>query len=75
MSEGVWQVDLASQKVVKRFTLKEPMGNIEVSQTDKPLLFMNDEKKNGLILDVATGEEKHKIENAGAGVITVLEPS
>ena len=71
----VWQVDLASQKVVKRFTLKEPMGNIEVSQTDKPLLFMNDEKKNGLILDVATGEEKHKIENAGAGIITVLEPS
>ncbi|MCP1469508.1 methylamine dehydrogenase heavy chain [Sphingobium sp. OAS761] len=67
----LWQVDLATQKVVKRFVLKEAMNNVEVTQTDKPLLFLNDEKGDGVILDAATGEEKHKIENAGGGIISV----
>ena len=71
----VWQVDVAAKKVVKRFSLKEPMNNIEVSQTEKPLLYMNGEKGEVQVLDVATGEEKHKIEKAGGGIITVLEPS
>jgi methylamine dehydrogenase heavy chain len=70
----IWDVDLATQKVVKRVPLKEPMNNLEVTQTDKPLIFANDEKKKGIILDVATWEEKHAIENAGAGVITVVNP-
>jgi methylamine dehydrogenase heavy chain len=69
----VWQVDVAAQKVVKRFTLKDPMNNIEVSQTEKPLLYMNGEKGEALVLDVATGEEKHKIEKAGGSTITVPE--
>ena len=71
----MWQVDVAAQKVVKRFVLKDPMNNIEVSQTEKPLLYMNGEKGEILVLDVTTGEEKHKIEKAGGGIITVLEPS
>ena len=71
----VWQVDVAAKKVVKRFLLKEPMNNIEVSQTEKPLLYMNGEKGEALVLDVATGEEKHKIEKAGGGIITVPDPS
>lgn len=71
--DEVWQVDVAAKKVIKRFALKEPMGNIEVSQTEKPLLYMNGEKGEALVLDVATGEEKHKIEHAGGGTITVPE--
>ncbi|OAN55792.1 methylamine dehydrogenase [Sphingobium sp. TCM1] len=71
----IWQVDVAAKKVVKRFVLKEPMNNIEVSQTEKPLLYLNGEKGEALVLDVATGEEKHKIEKAGGGIITVLEPN
>ncbi|MBV2150758.1 methylamine dehydrogenase [Sphingobium sp. AS12] len=71
----VWEVDLATQKVVKRRALKEPMNNIEVSQTDKPLLFMNGEEASAIVIDVATGEEKHKIEKAGGSTITVADPS
>ena len=71
----VWEVDLATQKVVKRRTLKEPMNNIEVSQTDKPMLFMNGEGGNAIVVDVATGEEKHRIERAGGSTITVADPS
>lgn len=71
----VWEVDLATQKVVKRRALKEPMNNIEVSQTDKPLLFMNGEEGSAIVIDVATGEEKHKIEKAGGSTITVADPS
>ncbi|MDI1295318.1 MAG: amine dehydrogenase large subunit [bacterium] len=70
----VWDIDLAT-RAVKRHPLKAEMNNIEVSQTDKPLLFMNGEKKEGVIIDVATWEEKHKIENAGGGIITVTDPS
>jgi methylamine dehydrogenase heavy chain len=59
--------------VVKRFALKDPMSNIEVSQTQKPWLYMNGEKGDAMVLDVATGEEKHKIEKAGGSTITVPE--
>ena len=71
----VWEVDLATQKVVKRRALKEPMNNIEVSQTDKPLLFMNGEEASAIVIDLATGEEKHKIDRAGGSTITVADPS
>lgn len=70
----VWQVDVAAKKVVKRFKLKDPMNNIAVSQTDKPLLYMNGEKGEALVIDVATGEEKHKIEKAGGSTITIADP-
>lgn len=71
----IWDVDLAAKKVVKRIVLKEPMNNIEVTQTAAPLIFVNGEKKKGVIIDAITGEQKHEIENAGGGVITVVNPS
>ncbi len=51
------------------------MNNIEVSQTDQPLLFMNGEEASAIVIDLATGEEKHKIERAGGSTITVADPS
>jgi methylamine dehydrogenase heavy chain len=70
----IWDVDLATQKVVKRLPLKQPLNNLEITQTDKPMIFANDEEKKGFIIDVSTGEQKHEIESAGAGVITVMNP-
>jgi len=70
----IWDVELATQKVVKRFPLKHPLNNIEITQTDTPMIFANDEEKKGYIIDAATGEQKHEIENAGAGIITVMNP-
>lgn len=71
----VWEIDVAAKKVVRRHVLKEPMGHIEVTQDVEPMLFLNDEKGDGVILDAKTGEEKHKIEHAGAGIISVTDPS
>jgi methylamine dehydrogenase heavy chain len=71
----VWEVDLATRKVVKRHPLEEEMNNIEVSQGPKPMLFMNGEKKEAVVVDVGSWEEKHKIENAGAGILTVVDPN
>ncbi len=71
----VWEVDLTTQKVVKRRPLEEPMNNIEVTQSDKPLLIMDGEKGTALVIDLATWEEKHKIEKAGGSTITVADPS
>lgn len=70
----IWEVDVATQKVVKRFPLEHPMNNLEVTQTDKPMIVANDEEKTAFIIDVATGELKHQIKNAGAGSITVVNP-
>ncbi|WP_241241953.1 amine dehydrogenase large subunit [Sphingobium algorifonticola] len=70
----IWKVDVAAQKVVKRIPLKDPMVNVAISQEEKPLLFLNNRKGDGIILDGTTFEEKHKIENAGSGLITVAEP-
>ena len=71
----IWDVDLAAKKVVRRLPLKEPMNNIAVTQTAAPLLFVDGEGRKGWIIDPATGEKKHEIENAGGGVITVVDPS
>lgn len=70
----IWVVDVAAQKVIKRVPLKDPMVNVAVSQEEKPMLFLNNRKGDGIILDGETWEEKHKIENAGGGVVTVVEP-
>ncbi|MEH3048143.1 amine dehydrogenase large subunit [Sphingomonas adhaesiva] len=70
----VWDVDLATQKVVKRFTLDKPMNNIEVSQTATPMLYLDGEGKTAIVVDAVTGERRHEIKNAGGGVITVVNP-
>lgn len=67
--DEIWVLDVAGKKVVRRIQLKEPAAHIEVTQGAEPLLFVNDEKSEGIILDARTGEEKHRIEMAGAGVI------
>jgi Methylamine dehydrogenase heavy chain (MADH). len=68
--DEIWVLDVAERKVVRRFTLDEPAGHIEVTQGADPLIFVNDEKSEGRILDGKTGEELHRIEMAGAGVIS-----
>jgi methylamine dehydrogenase heavy chain len=68
----IWEVDLATQKVVRRLPLDEPMNNIEVTQTDKPMLISNGEEGNVIVVDLETGEVKHEIKNAGRSVITVM---
>lgn len=70
----VWDVDIATKKVVKRFVLEEPMAHIEVTQDSEPMLFLNGEGKEALVLDAKTGEEKHKIKDAGMGLVWTKDP-
>ena len=70
----IWDLDVAAKKVVKRFPLKTPADNIAVSQTDKPLIFVNGESRKGFVIDATSGEQKREIEDAGGGVITVVNP-
>lgn len=70
----IWVVDLATRKVTRRFKLPAPAEDIEVTQDDKPLIFLNGGEEGKVhILDGETFEEKHSIERAGGGVITVAE--
>ncbi len=71
--DEIWKVDLATHKVVKRHKLKTPVDNIEVTQDDKPLLFVNEGKGKTWVLDADTMEDKRSMEHAGGGVIAVLE--
>jgi methylamine dehydrogenase heavy chain len=73
--EEIWVLDLASRKVVKRFPLKSPVGHIEVTQAAEPMIFLNDDEGQAIILNGKTGKEEHKIERAGGGVIHVANPS
>ena len=59
--------------MVKRHPLKDPVENIEVTQDDKPLLFVNESKGKTWVLDADTLEDKRSMEHAGGGVIAVLE--
>ena len=71
--EEIWDVDLATRKVVKRRPLKTPVGNIEVTQDATPLLFVNDKEGTTYVLDAKTMEEKRKIEKTGQGLIMVAD--
>jgi len=71
----VWELDVAAKKVVKRIILKKPAEHIGVSQDAAPMLFVNDEEGTGIVIDAKTGEEKHTIEHAGSGLISVVDPS
>ncbi|CAN5384551.1 hypothetical protein BH10PSE13_BH10PSE13_10950 [soil metagenome] len=71
----IWEIDVAAKKVVKRLVVEEPSGHIEVTQDAEPMIFLNDEEGNGKILDAKTGEAKHKIKDAGGGVIFTRDPS
>lgn len=67
----IWVVDLAARKVVRRVPLKKPAENIEVTQDDKPLLFINGDEDATRVLDATSYEQKFDIEHAGGGLIAV----
>lgn len=73
-AEEIWGVDLAARKVIKRYPLKEKAINIEITQDDAAMIMVNGSKNDAWIIDSKTGEVKHTIENAGGGLITVVEP-
>ncbi|HQS69957.1 MULTISPECIES: amine dehydrogenase large subunit [unclassified Novosphingobium] len=73
-AEEIWGLDLATKKVVKRYPVKGHPRNIEITQDDAALIMVNGMENNAMIIDSKTGETKHEIENAGGGLITVVEP-
>jgi len=73
-AEEIWGVDLATKKVVKRYPVKGHPRNIEITQDDAAMIMVNGMENNATIIDSKTGEVKHEIENAGGGLISVVEP-
>ncbi|MFM2371758.1 MAG: hypothetical protein RIS85_1480 [Pseudomonadota bacterium] len=73
-AEEIWGLDLAKKKVIRRIPVKEAPNNIEITQDDAAMIMVTDRKNGAQIIDSKTGEVKHAIENAGGGLITVLEP-
>lgn len=71
--EEIWDVDLSTKKVVKRFPLEDHIDNIEVTQGDKPKLFINTMRNDGYILDLATWTLGPKIGQIGGGIIGTVE--
>ena len=67
--EEVWVVNMATRKVVKRVPLKKPIGNIEVTQDAKPMLFLSGDGGLVQVMDIASYEIKHDIERGGGGMI------
>lgn len=73
-AEEIWGVDLATKKLVKRIPVEGEPGNIQITQDDVAMIMVNSYKGKALVIDSKTGEVKHEIENAGGGLITVVEP-
>lgn len=73
-AEEIWGLDLATKKLVKRIPVKGHPRNIEITQDDAAMIMVNGMDNNATIIDSKTGEVKHEIENAGGGLITVVEP-
>lgn len=73
-AEEIWGVDLATKKLVKRIPVEGEPGNIQITQDDAAMIMVNGYKGKALVIDSKTGEVKHEIENAGGGLITVVEP-
>jgi methylamine dehydrogenase heavy chain len=71
--EEIWVIDVAARKVKKRVPLKHEPTNIEVTQDEKPLIFLSGDGRNAWVMDATTFEQKHEIENAGGGLINVLD--
>ncbi|MBA4088486.1 MAG: methylamine dehydrogenase [Novosphingobium sp.] len=72
-AEEIWGVDLATKKLVKRIPVEGEPGNIQITQDDAAMIMVNSYKGKALVIDSKTGEVKHEIENAGGGLITVVE--
>lgn len=69
----LWVIDSTTRKVLTRKKLKHKASFVEVSQDARPLLFLNEEKTLW-VLDAATLEQKHEIENAGVGTLSTFGP-
>ena len=70
--EEIWVLDVAGKKVVRRFPLDTHAAHIGVTQGDEPLVMLNDEAGEGIVLDGLTGEEVQRISAAGMGLIKVV---
>lgn len=73
-AEEIWGVDLATRKLIKRIPVDGEPGNIQITQDAAAMIMVNGYKGKALVIDSKTGEVKHEIENAGGGLITVVEP-
>ena len=71
--EELWVVDLAARKVVKRVPLKEKASNINITQDDKPLIFMAGDEGMVMVMDGTSYEQKHELKRAGGGVIHTFD--
>lgn len=72
--EELWVVDIAAKKVTRRIPLKKHAGHVDVTQDDKPLIFLSGgEGQAAWVYDATTFEQKHEIERAGGGIIAVSE--
>lgn len=67
----IWVVDLAGRRVVRRVPLKKPAENIEISQDDKPLIFVTGDDSASRVIDATSFEQKFEIERGGGGVIAM----
>lgn len=70
----VWQLDLASHKVVKRMAVPGEPRMIAVTQEAAPHLVFAGEDETVYVYDLATGKQAWKLDHAGNGVITVAQP-
>jgi methylamine dehydrogenase heavy chain len=78
----IWDLDLASHKVVKRLTVEGHPSVINVTQEDSPKLIVVGDGEGGgagagfdgaaQVIDPKTGEIKFTIRNAGSGLVQVM---
>ena len=77
----IWDLDLASHKVVKRLPVEGEPNVINITQEAKPKLIVVGEGEGGSgaglagdaeVLDPATGEVKYTFKGAGSGLIQVF---
>jgi methylamine dehydrogenase heavy chain len=78
----IWDLDLATQKVVKRLPVVGVPDVINVTQEAKPKLIIVGEGEGGSgaglagtaeVLDPATGEIKYAFKGAGSGLVQVMQ--
>ncbi|WP_408590222.1 amine dehydrogenase large subunit [Novosphingobium sp.] len=69
----VWEVDLATKKVVKRIAVPDLPEAVEVTQEAEPKLILAGGSDTLRVIDLKTGAIKYTIKEAGSGPITVVE--
>jgi methylamine dehydrogenase heavy chain len=69
--EELWEIDVASHKVLRRKKLTDKIDNIVVTQGAAPLIFLNTDEGKLFIWDAATLEQKHDLKGVGTGNLAV----